>query len=191
MAVPRRSRPQSPLRTIDGTLIAAPANEGFDQRLLHRRLADIVRARPPAVEAGGEHVEGAFDAHVHCNRLEKYLGATGALVTIVALSAPPRNVVPPPALLERGERVDSRTSRSSSAALRRLPAGSNPVQPAVAEPADRSPDGARLRHAQVLRDGRALATMGNSRASSPTATGPLSRRSTNRPPQVASPSAAS
>src|SRR5262245_14469524 len=37
----------------------------LDNRLLHRRFADVVRPRPPRVVAGREDLEGLLDARVH------------------------------------------------------------------------------------------------------------------------------
>jgi hypothetical protein len=58
------------LGAVGGPLITAPADETLHQRFLHRQLTDVVGARPPAVESGGEHVEGALDAHIDRNGLE-------------------------------------------------------------------------------------------------------------------------
>src|SRR5215469_10883694 len=51
--------------SVDLFAIAAPAGPAFNDCLLHWRLADVVRARPPGIDPLGEHLEGAFRTCLH------------------------------------------------------------------------------------------------------------------------------
>src|ERR1700704_3592833 len=45
--------------------VAAATHPALDDALLHRRLADVVLARPPAVQLRGEHLERTLHARLH------------------------------------------------------------------------------------------------------------------------------
>src|SRR6185295_15296863 len=55
--IPREDAAPITFRPVDLLAVAAAAGLALDDRALHRRLADVVLAGPPGVEAHGVHVE--------------------------------------------------------------------------------------------------------------------------------------
>src|SRR5688500_7487098 len=56
------------LAAVDAALEPPPAHARFDDDGLQAGLAETVRSRPPAADAGGEHFEGAIGrcGYAHC-----------------------------------------------------------------------------------------------------------------------------
>src|SRR3954447_12904452 len=49
--------------------VEASADTSLDDGARHRRLADVMRSRPPEIEFGCEHVERPLLIRLHCDRL--------------------------------------------------------------------------------------------------------------------------
>src|SRR5262249_34555488 len=54
---------------VDLLAVAAPAGPAFNDRFLHGRLADVVRAGPPGIDPLCEHLKGPFRAGLHGDAL--------------------------------------------------------------------------------------------------------------------------
>src|SRR5258706_4699678 len=66
--LPDEHRPPITLGAVLLLGVAAAAGFSFDDRLRHRRLADVVSARPPRVVPVREYFERVLDARVHDDR---------------------------------------------------------------------------------------------------------------------------
>src|SRR5262249_4834138 len=62
--LPHRDVSPRTIRPVFLFAVAAPADERLDDRFLHRRLADVMRTRPPRIETVGEDAERALDGRV-------------------------------------------------------------------------------------------------------------------------------
>src|SRR5262249_42638209 len=66
--LPRQHRAPRALGAVDGALVPAAADAGLEDGVVEGGLAELVLARPPAVELLGVDAEGALDRRLHGDR---------------------------------------------------------------------------------------------------------------------------